>query len=130
VATLRVSGLAITDDHYLVAGVLDPPGYLVFDLHAGGPPQQFLWPNPAAVPFAPFDLATRAGGGVWMLDRANRRYWALDRNFCVDALEQPQTEIRAARPDDFQPIGGGVRRTAARTWPRPIALTTVDPIAI
>ena len=129
-AILRFGGLAVTDDHYLIVGVIDPPGLLVFDLHASGPPQQFCWPNPSVVPFAPFDMASRAGGGVWILDRSNRRYWALDRHLGVADLDQPLTEIRPERPDDFQPVGGGVRRTAARTWPRGISLAGFDPIAI
>jgi phage tail-like protein len=130
-AALRLSGLAITDDHYLVAGVVDPPGLLVFDLHAGGPPLQFRWPDPSVAPFTPFDLAPRADGGVWILDRVNRRYWALDRHLRVSDLNPPAIEIHPERPDDFQPLdGGGVRRTAARAWPRGVSLAGVDPIAI
>ena len=127
---LRFAGLAVTDDHYLIVGVLDPPGLLVFDLHAGGPPQQFCWPNPSAVPFAPFDIAARAGGGVWILDRLNARYWALDAHLGVEDFEQVPNELRPERRDDFQPVGGGVRRTAARTWPRGVSLEGLDPFAI
>jgi phage tail-like protein len=128
--SLRFSGLAVTDDHYLVVGVVDPAGWVVFDLHAGGPPRQVCWPNRSATRFAPFDVAARAAGGVWILDRVNRRYWALDRNLDVDDLNPPRTELQPERLDDFQPIGGGVRRTAARSWPRPISLEEFDPIAI
>jgi len=129
-ATLRFGGLAVTDDHYLIVGVMDPAGYLVFDLHAGGPPQQFCWPTVAAAPFVPFDLAPRAGGGVWILDRLNRQYWALDRSLGVADLNPPPATTTPQRLDDFQPISGPARRTAARTWPRPISLASIDPIAI
>jgi phage tail-like protein len=80
-ASLILSGVAITDDHYLLVGVVTPPGLLVFDLFATGGPRQIGWP--AEIPFAPFDMAPRPGGGVWILDRANRRYWGLDRRLNI-----------------------------------------------
>ncbi len=129
---LQLSGLAVTEDHYLVVGVLEPPGLLIFDLHAGGPPHQILWPK--QVPFAPFDMAPRPRGGVWILDRDNMRYWALDRQFNVVREDQstPSEQV-----DDFQPEDGGpVRRSTSRAFPEGISLTTSssppmrNPIAI
>lgn len=76
---VTLSGLAVTRDHYLVAGNVTQPGLLLFDLHAGGPPVAL--PFPAGTPFIPFDLAPAAEGGLWVLDREHKTYWGLDRAF-------------------------------------------------
>src|SRR5205085_10711199 len=86
---LAFSGLAVTELHFLVVGVLEPKGFLVFDLFHGGPPRQFVWP--AGIDFVPFDMAPAPGGGVWILDRANRRLWALAGRFGV--LRQDQASV-------------------------------------
>jgi phage tail-like protein len=128
---VQLAGLAITDEHYLVVGVIEPAGFLVFDLHAGGPPQQITWPTRPPQTFVPFDLAPRPGGGVWVLDRLGRRYWALDRHFSVDSLDQPLDTLDPGRRDDFQPLDPGpVRRTAAKLFPGGVPIDAADPIAI
>ena len=124
-----LQGLAVTEDHYLVVGCLGPGGLLVFDLYAGGPPRQRLWP--AGVPFEPWDLVPRQGGGVWVLDRRQRRVWPLDRRFEV-------VGARAPIPPDSSPFGPGaplraVPRAplqASQGWPVPasdvVALDALD----
>src|SRR5207237_7055460 len=105
---VRFAGLAITEEHFLVVGVVEPAGLLLFDLHAGGPPQQLCWPD-AGARFVPFDMTPAPGGGVHILDREHRRYWTLDRQFNVLKLKPAPAAVAAA--DDFQPVGGGeVRR--------------------
>jgi phage tail-like protein len=106
VRPLPLSGLAVTHDHYLVVGVHAPRGLLIFDLYTAGPPQQWLWP--AAIPFAPFDIAARPQGGVWILDRDQRRVWQLDRLFNVEPYSTASpaptpAEFTAAYPPDAIP---------------------------
>ncbi len=131
--TWPLSGLAVTEDHYLVVGVLRPAGLLIFDLHAGGPPRQMLWPE--GIGFSPLDMAPMPGGGVWILDRDRRqlqpgtRYWGLDRFFSVVRRDQQERTIAAESRDDFQSAGGGaVRRSAAQTFSTGINLDAALPL--
>jgi phage tail-like protein len=130
----RLSGLAVTEDHYLVVGVLQPAGIRVFDLHATHPPRELLWP--AQVAFVPFDIAARSGGGVWILDRANARLWELDRSFSVRADGQDQIAAPAV-VDTFRPrTTAGTPRQRTRTFPGGVPLggspgpAPLDPVAV
>ena len=127
-APLAFSGLAVTDDHYLIVGVLDPPGLLVFDLYSGGPPVEMSWPS--SVPFAPFDMAPIPGGGLWILDRDNRRYWGLDRGL-RPRNDTPDVNLPIA--GDFQPTDPAAAPAKPITFPNGVALNfpaTSDPLAI
>jgi phage tail-like protein len=101
--TLEMAGLAVTRDHYLLVGLTHPPGFLLFDLHGGGPSLEFHWP--AAVPFEPFDMASARSGGAWILDRRNRRLWRLDREFRVVA--PASFAAGPAAEPDFRDVSGG-----------------------
>jgi len=103
-----LSGLAVTDRHYLVVGTLDPGGLLLFDLYGGGAPRWLRWPE--TVPFAPFDLAPVCGGGLWVLDRpetATARLWRLDRDLRVvyagGEVPLPVPAASVFRPDPQAP---------------------------
>ena len=124
--SIKLSGLAVTENHFLVAGTTDPAGLLIFDLYAGGEPRQIFWP--AEVAFAPFDMAARPGGGVWILDRDHMCYWALDRNFNVISTDAGGTVLSTDKPDEFQPIdGSSVRQTLGRTFPKSFSLQQSPP---
>ncbi len=127
-------GLAVTEDHFLVVGVLKPAGLLVFDLHAGGLPGQILWPD--SIVFEPFDMAPAPGGGVWILDRVNKRYWAIDRNMKVVNVEQPLGPLTSSSGEDFESEAGATEQRKPRLFPTgiplpiPSPLDTYDPISI
>ncbi|MDD2897507.1 MAG: phage tail protein [Desulfuromonadaceae bacterium] len=130
-APLRLCGLAVTDDHYLVVGTVAPAGILIFDLYGGGAPQRIEW----SAPFSPFDMAPRSGGGVLILDRDNKKVWVLDRDLHVCSVEC--TDRSGEQEDFFQPMGGAVRRVMPKEMSHtgiPLlegALATdIDPIAI
>lgn len=90
-----LGGLAVTAEHYLVVGTLDPAGLLLFDLAAGGPPVSMTWPE--SVAFAPDDLVATPDGGLWILDTNEGRLWSLDRGFRVRAPSLPPP------PEDPEP---------------------------
>src|SRR5215472_11905079 len=115
-ANLVMSGLAVTTDHYLVVGLTTPKGLLIFDLHEGGRPWEYLWP--ATVPFSPFDIAAAPDGGVRVLDRVNKAYWHLDRFFRVYA----QTGSDAGPPasSSFQPVNGKLQPAQMQCFSRQI----------
>jgi phage tail-like protein len=127
-APLQLSGLAVTEDHYLVVGVLAPASLLIFDLHTGGEPRQLVWP--AQVEFAPFDMTAMPGGGVAILDHDNHRYWTLDRNFNVLGPKDKKTSLAPERADAFQPVDGStVRGSEPSSFPVSVSLLS-SPIAI
>jgi hypothetical protein len=123
-------GAAVTEDHYLAVGTLQPPGLLVFDLRTGGPPMHLPWPG--EVPFAPFDLAARPGGGVFVLDADNRRAWELDRHFhVVGVAGESSLPSPTGTKGMFEPVGA----QPAPPPPPPLSLAAAtelggDPIAI
>ncbi|MGC2775397.1 MAG: phage tail protein [Bradyrhizobium sp.] len=127
--------LAVTDDHYLVVAFIAAAskGLIAFDLMAGGPPVETLWPQP--VPFAPFDMVRRCGGGVWVLDRENARLWELDRRLAVVGRAQSETTLAPPEADLFQPTSGAQRLQPAALFPngidlRAVAPASIDPIAV
>ncbi len=97
-------GIAVTIDHYLVVGTVEPAGLLIFDLFSTGEPRRILWRED--IKFAPFDIAARFCGGVFVLDRENKRYWTLDRSFGVvgeSPFENPAEFQSFEKKDAFQP---------------------------
>ena len=124
---LAYAGAAVTEDHFLVVGTIDPPGLLVFDLVTGGPPSTLPWPPDAA--FRPFDIARRPGGGVFVLDRDNGLVWELDRSFHVVPAAQPGPDSPPG--GSFAPTSGGAAAAPPARVPA-VEATVVDgdPIAV
>jgi len=125
-APAAFAGAAVTSDDYLVVGSVVPAGLQVFDLVAGGPPAVLDWPP--ALPFVPFDIATRPDGGVWVLDRVNRRCWELDRRFAL-CMPDPASPPPAMSAPDFGPADGSSSPAPAASAP-PLALTAVAALAL
>jgi phage tail-like protein len=123
----QLAGLAVTERNYLVVGSTQPAGLLIFDLYQGGEPRRLLWPEP--VPFAPFDMAPRRGGGVWILDSVNKRYWSLDATFAVSGKEQETVTVTHPGPS-FHPLSEPTPApTATTSYPIGNLLDTASPLA-
>lgn len=133
---MTLAGLAVTEDHHLVAGVVEPePGLLVFDLHGGGSPQRLRW----SVDFRPFDIVRRRCGSVWILDSGTdgtARLWALDRYLGVEGIEAGSLTIEPEHVDVFGGESGEPRHKPPRIFPTGYPLVDPDsgdplhPIAI
>jgi phage tail-like protein len=147
---LVLSCLAITEDHYLVAGVLDlraeggaSAGLLVFDLADGGPPLALVWPRALGV--RPLDLTARPGGGVVVLDvpdppgARSARLWHLDRWFRV--VDLGNTPVRRPEPPLFAPaapptepdcssIATGTSAVSEATATNAATLDVAQPVAV
>jgi len=97
---LRLRGLAVTSRHYLVVGTVNPGGLLIFDLHGGGSPVRYVWPQ--AMGFEPFDFSGSPDGGVWLLGRtrAEWRVWKLDAYLRVEGADP--IDISPGHRDQFQ----------------------------
>jgi phage tail-like protein len=135
----RFLSLAVTVDDYLVVAFARGSlrGLMSFDLIAGGPPFETSWP--ATVEIEPFDMCTRHGGGVWVLDRVHRRLWELDCSLAVVTVGQPTETLADAQVDDFQPADATsatpARAQPERRFPTGLDLTAApfsvtDPVAI
>ncbi|MDT7689983.1 MAG: hypothetical protein QOE46_2742 [Acidobacteriota bacterium] len=127
---VELSGLVVTSRNYLVVGNVTDHALFIFDLHAGGAPM--ILGFPVGVPFEPFDMAPAPRGGVWILDRAHKTYWGLDRDFCVLSEGAQAYEIEPEEEEVFHVEGGTASVRPARRFPLGFKLPTevVDPVAI
>lgn len=125
---LPFSGLAVTTEHYLVVGVVEPEGLAIFDLFHSGPPRRLLWPRSLA--FSPFDMAAAPDGGLWILDRDNRALWRLNRCFEVVSQGDQQSSL-SERPDLFSAASGETNPTCPpRVFPSGLELDTASPVQV
>jgi len=122
-----LQGLTITRHDYLVAGILEPAGLLVFDLHAGSPPHLLLWPQ--EISFTPFDMAPASNGGLWILDKGDHpRFWRLDENFTVLDLGTERIELGRDEPGIFQPEDTSVECQKRICFPSGIKIGMSSPV--
>ena len=132
-----LAGMALTLHHYLVVGYYSASGssstekgVFLFDLRTDGPPIRLLFPAPAH--FEPFDMAADASGGVWILDRTNRAYWGLDREFrLIGAV--PGSAPAPSAPPAFQPVPAPINPPVLAPHPIPVAgfpITAIAPTGI
>lgn len=132
---LALAGLAVTEDHYLLMGTLQPAGLLVFDLFGGGAPTLWRWPGHGSL--EPWDMAPRPGGGVWLLDRQQRCYWEINRalQLCgassAAAVQQEQAfqlaRVHVAAETRYLPVAEVVSAYALDAGS---PLSSIDPVAI
>lgn len=118
----RYLALAVTDNDYLVVAFArtDLQGLLCFDLVAGGPPVETLWPPSRAFGGGAvvadladadlqLDMCPRQGGGVWLLDCANQRLWELDASLALVSSAPAAPPAEPPEEADFQPLHGPQR---------------------
>ncbi len=99
-----LQGLTISQHDYLIVGIVDPAGLLIFDLHAGNPPHLMIWPHELS--FTPFDMAPSSNGGLWILDKGERpRIWRLDEYFVVLNLGREDMDLGCNESSTFNTNG-------------------------
>jgi hypothetical protein len=130
-ATSELGGLTVTTHHYLLVGTAQPPGLLIFDLHAGGEPLRFQFPD--GVDFKPFDFAAAPDGGAWLLDADNHQLWGIDRFFRLRPLGP--VVVAPPEPGSFEPPAGNLAGfpnpdRAGVTSPLPTIIPADDPLAL
>ena len=129
-AVAELTGLAVTDQHYLIVGNVTEGGVFLFDLHAGGEPLSLHFPAEAAL--TPFDMAAAPGGGVWILDRIHQTYWGLDHQFRIitEPAQIPAMAANEPTPFTFHPEGELPLNPPRHDPPQGFSLAASDPISI
>ncbi len=109
-----LQGLALVETRRLVVGTSDADGLLVFDRVTCDPPATIAFPP--EISFKPFDLAAFEGGGLAVLDQANRRVWRLDPARSVAAGSAVAWRDDALRAGRSVPVhcGAGCGRSRSR----------------
>lgn len=79
-----LAGLVVLPGHHLLCGIQgDVPGFLLFDLVAGGPPMRIDWTRSRKLSI--HDMASAPDGSIAILDRTDRKIWKIDRTLDTGA---------------------------------------------
>ena len=125
-SVIPLAGLAVLPGHHLLCGIPgDAPGFLLFDLVAGGPPARIEWKRSQKLSI--HDLASAPDGSVAILDRTDKAIWMLDRTLDMDPPRRNPTDSPfRADPDASSPPALN-ENEALRPWKLD---TTWDPVSL
>ena len=125
-STVPLAGLAILPGHHLLCGIAgDAPGFLLFDLVAGGPPAKIEWKRSQKLSIQ--DMASAPDGSVAILDRTDKTIWMLDRTLDMGPTRRNPTNSPFRADPDASSLPASEEKEALRPWKLD---TSWDPVSL